>query len=556
MKKILLFIHIYYPSQRTILIEHIKRIHSHDLSIVLTVDPANVDALAVAHDIALSFNVLKIVHCPNRGMDVMPFLKAINAVGDEIKQYHIAIKFHTKNTLSQRAIDINSIYFKYLFENTLLSQIIDQKLDFCAPLSLMRLGNNMIYRNRRNLEKILHIVSNCTNNCSFIDGASAIHLINSPTWLFSCGTMFVLSQRVLYSLQALALDICQLFDEENYSGQTRDDGSIAHAMERYFGFHIKLMQGTYGFMHHSSPDTLAITKAYFSGHELELSCYFDQFLVKERHDQLYQLQHCDLDQCDLDTACHDMHIRGLPRYNMNPLIKYYMYGDIYCVPLPNFEPSIFLIKHKPVYLAKQSAFLGWLLYKRGIHQNIDNKSFDCFWDIGLQLGLVDVDYLYHKVLASGSIVNKKYLREFYKSVGSALLMPASKNFRPKNIPVLVQHSIEKKRLNPLEDYISNFYLTHICLAKNVMSNIQAQDYEGSFNSLKILEDSFGISCQTAQANAYLSFVRGDLDSAAMHYKNYFCLKPTKNTKSLMPKSFLRGNAQFIEIKLDELFGSS
>ena len=289
MKKILLFIHIYYASQRTILIEHIRRLHSHDLSIVLTLDPANVDAFALAHEIAVSFNVLKIVYCPNRGMDVMPFLRAINALGDEVKKYYIAVKFHTKNTFSQRAIDINSIYFKYLFEDNLLAQIVDQNLDFCAPLSLMRLGNNMIYRNRRNLEKILNIVSNCTNNCSLIDGASAIHLINSPTWLFSCGTMFVLSQRALYSLQALALDICQLFDEESYTGQTRDDGSIAHAMERYFGFHIKLMQGTYGFMHHSAPDTLAITKAHFSGHELELSCYFDQFLVKESHDQLHQL---------------------------------------------------------------------------------------------------------------------------------------------------------------------------------------------------------------------------------------------------------------------------
>ena len=556
MKKILLFIHIYYASQRTILIEHIRRLHSHDLSIVLTLDPANVDAFALAHEIAVSFNVLKIVYCPNRGMDVMPFLRAINALGDEIKKYYIAVKFHTKNTFSQRAIDINSIYFKYLFEDNLLAQIIDQNLDFCAPLSLMRLGNNMIYRNRPDLEKILHIVSNCTNNCSFIDGASAIDLIKSPTWLFSCGTMFVLSQRVLHSLQALALDICQLFDEENYFAQTRDDGSVAHAMERYFGLHIRLMQGTYGFMHHSSLDALAITKAHFSGNELELCCYFDQFLVKERQDQLNQLKHCDLDQRDLDTACLEMHSRGLPEYSMNPLITYYMYGDIYSVPLANFEPSVFLIKHKPVYLAKNSAFLGWLLYERGVYQNIDMTSFDFFWDIGIQLGLVDVDYLYHKVLSLGSTVNKKYLREFYKSVGSALLIPASKNFRPKKIPVLVQHLIKKKRLNPLEDYISNFYLVHICLSKNVISNIQAQDYEGSFNALKILEDSFGISYQSAQATAYLSFVRGDLDSAEMHYKNYFYLRPAKNTKSLMPKSFLRGEAEFIGIKLDELFGLS
>ena len=48
--------------------------------------------------------------------------------------------------------------------------------------------------------------------------------------------------------------------------------------------------------------------------------------------------------------------------------------------------------------------------------------------MGVQLGLVDVDYLHHKVLSSGSTVKKKYLREFYKSVGSALLMPASKIF--------------------------------------------------------------------------------------------------------------------------------
>ena len=145
MKKIIIFIHIYYASHRSVLIKNLQRIKSHDLSIVLTFDPANSDAFVLVQEIATSFNVLKIVHCQNRGMDVMPFLIALNAIGDEINDYDIAIKFHTKNTHSQRAIDINAIYSKYLFDDALLSQIIDQNLDLCAPLSLMP-GQNMIYQ--------------------------------------------------------------------------------------------------------------------------------------------------------------------------------------------------------------------------------------------------------------------------------------------------------------------------------------------------------------------------------------------------------------------------
>ena len=72
--------------------------------------------------------------------------------------------------------------------------------------------------------------------------------------------MFVLSQRIVKSLQNISLDICKIFEQENYVGQTSDDGSIAHAMERYFGLYIRLMQGTYGLMHHSSPHSLALTK--------------------------------------------------------------------------------------------------------------------------------------------------------------------------------------------------------------------------------------------------------------------------------------------------------
>ena len=125
MKKVIIFIHIYYASQRGILIEHLQRIRSYAFSIVLTVDPGNRDAFTLVHEIASEFDVLRIVYCPNLGMDVMPFMRALNAIGDEINAYDIAIKFHTKNTFSQRSIDINSIYYKYLFNDALLVQGVD-----------------------------------------------------------------------------------------------------------------------------------------------------------------------------------------------------------------------------------------------------------------------------------------------------------------------------------------------------------------------------------------------------------------------------------------------
>ena len=206
-------------SQRSILIENLQRIKSHDLSLVLTFDPANGDAFALVQEIATSFNVLRIVRCQNRGMDVMPFFKALNAIGDEINGFDIAIKYHTKNTHSQAAIDINSIYFKYLFDDTLLAQVVDQKLDFCAPLSLMRLGQNMIYRNRQQLEKILHAVIYCNNGNALVDSDYGMQLMKSPNWLFSCGTMFVISQRVLKSLQDISLHVDRKSTRLNSSHQ-------------------------------------------------------------------------------------------------------------------------------------------------------------------------------------------------------------------------------------------------------------------------------------------------------------------------------------------------
>ncbi len=543
-------------SQGSILIENLQRIKSHDLSLVLTFDPANGDAFALVQEIATSFNVLRIVRCQNRGMDVMPFFKALNAIGDEINGFDIAIKYHTKNTHSQAAIDINSIYFKYLFDDTLLAQVVDQKLDFCAPLSLMRLGQNMIYRNRQQLEKILHAVNDCNNGNALVDSDYGMQLMKSPNWLFSCGTMFVISQRVLKSLQDISLHVCQMFEDENYVGRTRDDGSIAHAMERYFGLHIRLMQGTYGFMHHSSPQSLVLTKAHHIGKGLELSCDFDKFLVKERADQLTKLNVFSLDERDLDIACHEMHARGLSEYNMSPLIKYYMYGDIYSVSYRHFDPSFFIISQKSKFIGKKSAFLRWLnLNDRSTCQSMDNISFDQFWDLGLQMGLVDLDHLNSEVMSAGFKVQKEYLLKFYEVIGSPLLMSASKSFRPKEIPILINYSIKKRRLNPLRDYISNFYLLHVYLAQNLISNIRTQDYEGISNTLRILEDSFGVSHQTAQVSAYLSFVRGDIDLAKNHYRRYARLKPSKDTNSLMPISFLRGDAIDIGLKLDKLFGS-
>ena len=76
MKKIIIFIHLYYVSQASTLIENLRRIRLHQISIVVTCDPMNVNALAFAYELAAS-DVLKIVYCPNLGMDVMPFLKAL-----------------------------------------------------------------------------------------------------------------------------------------------------------------------------------------------------------------------------------------------------------------------------------------------------------------------------------------------------------------------------------------------------------------------------------------------------------------------------------------------
>ena len=251
-----------------------------------------------------------------------------------------------------------------------------------------------------------------------------------------------------------------------------------------------------------------------------------------------------------------MHARGLPQYNVSPLIKYYMYGDIYSVSFRHFQPSMFLLRQKPKFIGKKSAFLRWLtLDERRSCQTSENISFENIWDIALQLGLIDIEYLYSRILSSGFKVQKKYVCKFYEIIGSPLLMPTSTTFRPEDIPVLVKYSIKKQRFNPLKDYIYNFYLVHVYLAQNLISNIQNQDQEGILNTLRVLEDSFGVSYQSAQVSAYLSFVRGDLDIAREHYRRYSQLKPIKNTYSLMPQSFLRAEAIDIGVKLDNLFGS-
>ena len=108
----------------------------------------------------------------------------------------------------------------------------------------------------------------------------------------------------------------------------------------------------------------------------------------------------------------------------------------------------------------------------------------------------------------------------------------------------------------MKDYISNFYLVHFYLAQNVIRNISAQDYDGAFSTLRILEGSFGNCYQTAQAYAYLNYIRGDINSAEEYYKIYSWLKPAKNAKSLLPRSFLRGEAKTVAIELDNLFGLS
>ena len=541
-KKFLIVAHLYYASQKDLIIRCLDSLSSADFSLLITCDCANRDSKSAAHEIEKKFPTLGVIYCENKGMDVLPFLEALAYAGEQIHQFSYICKFHSKNRSRQKGIDISNIFLKYLFDTQLHEKIITGKYDFASPLSLTRLGKKMIYGN---ITKLVNIVQGFQAIFNYdLDQEREIkNYILSQNWIFSCGTMFLISQRIALDFQKLYNSASSFFERESYIALTGDDGSYAHAFERYFGLHIHLAKGKHGVMHYSTATTLGVTEIIASGNEMELSAGSDYFLVKERTDQIKQLFALSEEPSTYKLPCEQMHSKGLGNYRMNEILKYYFYGDIYSTKHQSFEPGLFIFKNKKAFQIKQSAYLAYLLqHNSGINiKNLFEKNlFDACWEVAEQVNFIDKKYILNQTLPQLGL-KEDLLKQYFRDIGGLSMEPLGSQFDPNSIPILKADFVHSKKITPLTSYITQYYILQIFTAESVIRDSENGYFYGFCKSLERYQSLFGMSQLVAQSYGFINLMLGNIDQAIHFYRLTYKYKRNSAWESLIPKSFLTMN---------------
>lgn len=163
----------------------------------------------------------------NLGMDVLPFIFSVNKY--RLWTYDLVIKIHTKNNFNQKSIDMMQIYLDSLLTDDALSAISlsmtsQYKIGLWGPLPFARYVDKLLYRNRDKVEHLKEITG-----CYY----------PSENVIFFTGTMFGIRGSLLKKISQHFFKISHLINLENTAQITSNDGSYAHALERFFPIVVK-----------------------------------------------------------------------------------------------------------------------------------------------------------------------------------------------------------------------------------------------------------------------------------------------------------------------------
>lgn len=156
-------------------------------------------------------------HTKNKGRDILPFLSVL----DEIKNYDICLKIHTKKGLTNygdmwRKISLESLLNSSDAIDKILNEFEgDASLVIAGPKVFYGSGRRLMYGNLENIKKLCNLIS--------------LEYRNDQEWGFFAGTMFWFRPNIFNILNKFYKKI----DFGKESG--KQDGGIEHAFERLFG---------------------------------------------------------------------------------------------------------------------------------------------------------------------------------------------------------------------------------------------------------------------------------------------------------------------------------
>ena len=227
------FLHLFYPDMWEELSLYINNLRD-DFDLFISIP----DAVQVDTTLFTTWHKdTYIYRCPNRGRDVAPFLRMYTAAARH--PYQQALKLHTKKSKHRQDGDVWRIdlYEKLIGSPKLIQTITKafrkdtlRQLGIIAPDGHVVSSEYYLASNKENIEKLAR---------------RADLGYSGEEFRFVAGSMFWFRMDSLFPLTLLHLEIDD-FDPE----QGQVDGTLAHALERYFGmlmyktgYHIYVSNG-------------------------------------------------------------------------------------------------------------------------------------------------------------------------------------------------------------------------------------------------------------------------------------------------------------------------
>jgi len=233
-QKIAVVLHLYYVDLWDEIFGYLNNLNhlNADLFVTLSSDNDVQQNEEIRKRILKAFPKASIFMCPNKGMDIGPFVQVSNEISEQSKKYDLLLKIHSKKSLLASGEDAGRKWRKELFEGLMGSRtVVDQivsifeeqdKIGMIAP-------SGMLIEKSSTDEKL-----GKNANASSMDILADRMSLSDRTLSFFRGSMFW--SRAVPIFDAIKKGGLEL-DEFSYGHQV--DASKAHAMERLFSCIIR-----------------------------------------------------------------------------------------------------------------------------------------------------------------------------------------------------------------------------------------------------------------------------------------------------------------------------
>ena len=218
--RIAVFVHVFYVHRWELIFNYLQNIRQAFDLFVSCPETLVTSVMNVCN----SYPGVKIIPMENRGMDVLPFLRAVNE--HQLWRYDAVLKLHTKNDKTEMGEVLGRLLLEgvlgtpELVEKVLDELLLGEAIGMVGAECMYRSAPKIMKPNRPGVEKIL--------------GAMSVSW-PSNEWGFFAGTMFWIRGSLLETLMPNYVGVVNEAYFEEGTAVTGGDGNWAHAMERVLG---------------------------------------------------------------------------------------------------------------------------------------------------------------------------------------------------------------------------------------------------------------------------------------------------------------------------------